>query len=400
MFQASGLSRERLTRVREMLGRHVGPGNIPGLVAAVERRGDLHVEVLGSCDAGGSRPMRRDTIFRIASLTKLVTAVAAMILVEEGRLRLDEPVDAYLPELADRQVLKSPDGALDDTVPASRPITLRDLLTLRCGLGAVMAFPPRYPIQRAMMSAHVAPSAHFFQDAPDEFMKRLGALPLVHQPGEGWLYHTGFEIAGVLIARAVGRSLGAFMRERIFEPLEMTDTGFFVPPEKISRLADCYHADPSGEGIKLFDPADGGLFSRQPAFEAGGGGLVSTVDDYLAFCRMLLDGGRAGAVRILSRPSLTLMTSDHLTAGQKEANPVFFHGNSGWGFGTAVDIRRDHAWMSSGRFGWTGGHGTTAYVDPSEELIGILFTQRLMESPEAPPAYVDFWNAAYQAIDD
>lgn len=396
----SELSKTRLGRMRDVLETHVGPELVPGLVAAVERRGELHVEVLGHMDDRGRSPMRRDTIFRIASLTKLVTAVAAMILVEECRLRLDDPVDALLPELAGREVLKSPGGPLDDTVPAVRPITLRDLLTLRMGFGAVMAFPPRFPIQKAMASTNLAPSEHFFRASPDEFMKRLGGLPLVHQPGESWLYHTGMDVAGVMISRAAGQRLGAFMQERIFGPLGMVDTAFSVPPEKIGRLAECYRGAFPEAGLKLFDPARDGLFAEPPVFEAGGGGLVSTIDDYLAFCRMLRDGGRAGATRILSRPTVTLMTSNHLTDAQMAGNAVFFNGNAGWGFGMAVDVRRDHPWMSPGRFGWTGGYGTTAYVDPTEGMIGVLFTQRLMDSPQAPPVYTDFWTTAYQAIDD
>ena len=242
-MSASGLFRARLGRLREVMAGHVERGAVPGLVTLVSRRGEAHVEALGTQAIGGGAPMRRDTIFRIASLTKPVTAAAAMILVEECRLRLDDPVDPWLPELADRRVLRTLASALDDTVPAERAITLRDLLTLRPGLGAIMVYPERYPIQHAMAEAEVAPSATIFAEGPEEFMRRLGALPLVHQPGAAWLYHTGSDILGVLIARAAGQTLASFLRERIFEPLGMRDTGFSVPQEKLARLATCYRPD-------------------------------------------------------------------------------------------------------------------------------------------------------------
>ncbi|MGO4839242.1 serine hydrolase domain-containing protein, partial [Rhizobiaceae sp. 2RAB30] len=191
------------------------------------------------------------TIFRIASIGKPITAAAAMILVEEGKLGLDDPVDRFLPEVADRKVLRTLGSELDDTVPARRPITLRDLLTLRAGIGAVMVFPPKYPVQAAMQAAGVAPSAELFRETSDEYMKRIGSLPLVYQPGDVWLYHTGIDIAGVLVARASGMSLGDFMAERIFEPLGMKDTGFYVPSDKLDRLATLYRADNAGKPVVM-----------------------------------------------------------------------------------------------------------------------------------------------------
>ena len=235
--------------------------------------------------------MTRDTIFRIASMTKPVTAVAALILVEECVLRLDEPVDPFLPELANRRVLARLDAPLDDTVPARRPITLRDLLTFRAGFGFIMARAGQYPIQKALAEAGLAPGPQLPTLSPDEWLRRLGALPLVHQPGEKWLYHTAADVLGVLIARASGRSFEAFLRERIFEPLGMNDTGFSVPVEKLARLASAYARNPATGALEIFDGARDSRFARPPLFPSGGGGLVSTADDYLAFCRMLLDRG-------------------------------------------------------------------------------------------------------------
>jgi CubicO group peptidase (beta-lactamase class C family) len=316
----------------------------------VSRRGEMHVDAIGTTAVGGRDPMRRDTIFRIASLTKPITAAAAMILVEECKLRLDEPIDRWLPELASRKVLKRIDGPLDDTVPAKRPITLRDLLTFRLGIGAVMAFPQRYPIPTAMAEAGVAPGFAMPALAPDEWMRRFGNLPLVHQPGDRWMYDSGSTILGVLIARATGQSLDTFFRERIFQPLGMNDTAFSVPESKLDRLATCYRSD--ADGLAVFDEARGGRFARPPVFESGGGGLVSTVDDYLAFAQMMLNKGRHGRERILARPSVELMTSDHIAPEQKAGSEIFFGDNRGWGFGVSVFTRRDDLSAVPGRFGW------------------------------------------------
>jgi CubicO group peptidase (beta-lactamase class C family) len=397
-----GLSKARLGRMHDVMAGHVERGAVPGLVTLVSRRGEVHVDAIGMKAAGGSDPMRRDTIFRIASMTKPVTAAAAMILVEECKLRLDEPVDRWLPELADRKVLKRIDSPLDDTVPAKRPITLRDLLSFRLGLGAVMAPPDTYPVQKAMAEAGVAPGANLPSYAPDELMKRFGSLPLLHQPGEKWMYHSGSDILGVLIARATGRKLEAFFRERIFAPLGMKDTGFSVPEAKLDRLATCYQTDPATGRLAVFDEARGGRWARPPVFESGGGGLVSTVDDFLAFGRMMLNKGKHGRERILSRLSVELMTTDHITPEQKAASDFFpgFWENRGWGFGMSVITRRDNVAGVPGRYGWDGGYGTSWYSDPREDMVAILMTQRVWDSPSPPNVYLDFWTSAYQAIDD
>lgn len=395
-----GFSQDRLARMKRVMDSHVERGDLPGFVWALHRHGETIVEAGGALEIGGQAQMRRDSIFRIASLTKPVTAAAAMILVEECRIRLDDPVDQWLPELADRKVLKSLESPLDDTVPASRAITLRDLLTMRLGLGAIMVWPSRYPIQKAMEERGVAPSWKIFDGTPDDYLKRLGELPLVHQPGEGWLYDSGTNVAGILIERITGQELSGFMQERIFGPLGMKDTGFFVAPGKIDRLATFYLRDPSSGKFDQVDPAKGGLYAKAPAFESGSGGLVSTVDDYLAFCRMMLGGGKLGSERVLSRPTVELMTMDHLTQRQKADNAIFFAGNTGWGLGVSVATQRDQIWQTPGRFGWTGGYGTTAYTDPEEGLVGVLMTQRMMDSPTAPRHFDDFWTGAYQAIDD
>jgi CubicO group peptidase (beta-lactamase class C family) len=388
---------EGLVRLDETMAAHVGSGEVAGLVALLHRRGETHVLTAGERSLGGPA-MTRDTIFRIASLTKPVTAAAAMMLVEDGILGLDNPVDPILPELADRRVLRSIDAPLEDTVPAARPITLRDLLSQRFGLGAIMVWPSEHPIQFAMEERGVAPGPLLFEGTPEEYLRRLGELPLVHQPGDGWLYDTGMTVAGILVARAAGKSLGEVLKERIFDPLGMADTGFFVPPEKIGRLATFYRKDHEAGRLVVFDEAEGGRFSTAPRFEAGNGGLVSTVDDYLAFYRMMLAGGVHDGRRLMSEASVAEMRRDHLTAKQRASAELFLEGEKGWGLGMAVALRETAMGQPPGTFGWNGGYGLDGYTDPENDLIGLLFTQRMMDSPEPPPHFGDFWRAAFGAI--
>jgi CubicO group peptidase (beta-lactamase class C family) len=335
-------------------------------------------------------------------MTKPITAVAAMILVEECKLRLDEPVDRLLPELADRRVLKRIDGSLDATVPAKRPISVRDLLTFRMGFGQVMASPDAYPILKAAgeLQIGIGPPNPAATPGPDEWLRRLATLPLMHQPGEVWMYNTAADVLGVLIARAAGQPFEAFLRERIFAPLGMHDTSFSVPADKLGRLATSYQTDGETGALQLFDAAEGSQWSRPPAFQSGAGGLVSTADDYLAFCRMLLNKGKHANTRILSRPSVQLMTSDQLTPEQRANAGGFLQGNSSWGFGMAVCIQRDDLMAVPGRFGWDGGLGTSGYSDPAEDLVGILLTQCAWGSSSSPQLWPDFWTSVYQAIDD
>jgi CubicO group peptidase (beta-lactamase class C family) len=233
-------------------------------------------------------------------------------------------------------------------------------------------------------------------------MQALGNLPLAFQPGECWQYHMSSEILGVLIARASGQSLGTFLRERIFDPLGMQDTGFYVPEAKLDRLPTCYGtAFPSRELVVLHE-ARGDYASRQPAFESGGGGLVSTVDDMLAFGQMLVNHGTYGRERILSRPAIELMTTDHITPAQKAASPFFpgYWDHASWGLGLGLITGRNDLAGVPGRFGWDGAFGTSWWVDPVEELIGIFMTQRRPDVLGSPAATLDFWTSAYQLIDD
>jgi CubicO group peptidase (beta-lactamase class C family) len=398
--KGGGFSGARLARLHAALQRHVDSGQVPGLVALISQRGREHVETIGTMGFGSDVPVRRNTIFRLASTTKPITAAAAMILVEDCKLRLDDPVDQWLPELKDRRVLRTLESPLHDTVPAKRSITLRDLLTFRSGYGEVGFLSPACPLQTALAAARLPLSTWPFPDTADELMRALGSLPLAFQPGERWLYHMGAEILGVLISRVTGMPLGAFLRQRIFEPLGMTDTGFYVPQDQLARLPGCYGRDMiTGELVVLDEPRSGWA-ARPPAFETGAGGLVSAVDDLLAFGRTMLVNG--GGPRILSRPSIELMTMDHLTPEQKALSPFFerFWETRGWGLGLSVVTTRGDVADVPGRFGWDGAFGTSWYVDPGNELVGILMIQRRPDRLALPEIALDFWTSAYQLIEE
>ncbi|MCR8842379.1 beta-lactamase family protein [Paenibacillus sp. SC116] len=390
-------SSEGLEQLKAAVAAHVERGALPGVVYAVSRKGETHVEAIGKMEVAGDHPMTRDAIFRLASLTKPVAAVAALILVEQGRLNLDDPVDRWLPELAERRVLLHPDGALDQTVPAKRPITVRDLLTLKLGIGLVMRPPGSTPIQRAMEEVGVAPGPHYTVLPPDEWLKRLGSLPLIHHPGDEWMYETGSEILGILIARVSGHSLEEFMREQIFDPLRMKDTSFSVSPEQVHRLPTSYMTDWESGGLAIHDEPSSSRWLVPSIFSSGASGLVSTIDDYLAFYYMLMNKGAFEGGRILSASSVEMMASDQLTLPQRLANQFILNEGGSWGLGVGIAVERTR-WFEKGSFGWNGGTGTSAYIDPENELIGILLTQRMMDSAEPPPIFDNFWTNVHKVF--
>ncbi len=380
---------ERLgDRIRAAAAPHVGDEKVPGLVALVARAEEVHVEALGKLSVGGP-PVQRDSLWRIASTTKPITGAATLALIEEGLLGLDEAVDRLLPELADRRVLMRPDGPLEDTVPATRPITVFDLLTFTFGFG--MAFemftaPEPWPVVTASQELGLATLGApnpAVQPDPDTWIANLGSLPLIAQPGERWLYNTGASALGVLIARAGNESFGEVLRTRIFEPLGMRDTAFWT--SDTDRLATGYV--PTDEGLELWDEPNG-RWSHAPAFGDGAGGLVSTVDDLLAFARMLLRGGAP----VLSADAVHAMITDQLTEAQKAPGglgPGYFDHMS-WGFCQAV--------YDTGAFGWDGGFGSSWLVDPTHDLTVIVLTQRLWDSPQLPKVHRDIRAAAYAAL--
>jgi CubicO group peptidase (beta-lactamase class C family) len=385
--------------MHQLLGGYVTRGEIPGLVALVARGDDVHVDVTGSMAIGGP-PMPRDAIFRIASMTKPIVAAGVMALIEDGKLALDEPVDHFLPELANRRVLRRVDSELDDTVPAERAIIVRDLLAYTLGYGILMLPPRTYPIQRATEALQLSQGIPGPQTAPppDEWMRRFGTLPLMYQPGARWVYSTGSDLQAVLVARVSGRPLEDYLRERILDPLGMTDTGFAVPARNLDRLATSYVVDLKNNGLVLFDSPDG-QWSTPPAFPSGAGGMISTADDFLAFAQMMQGRGARGAVRVLTERSVDQMTSGQLTPAQRTASNDFanYFVEHTYGFGVGIVTGHDDA-GSPGTIGWDGGLGTTWRSDPTSHTITILLTQRSMTSPEPPPVFRDFWRSAAEAF--
>jgi CubicO group peptidase (beta-lactamase class C family) len=386
-------------RLHDALAGFVARGEVPGLVALVSRGDQVEVVALGTLTAGGGAPVQRDSIFRIASMTKPVVAVAALILVEEGRLALDEPVDRLVPELADRRVLMRIDGPLDQTVPARRPLTVRDLLSLRMGLGYVMTDTSGWPVAKALQERQLLQGPPHPQAWPagPAWIRRVAELPLMHQPGEVWMYDLGIDVLGLVVSRAAGQPLDDFLAERLFKPLGMRDTGFFVPASKLDRFATSYAPDGKTGALSVYDQATGGQWSRPPAFPAAASGLVSTADDYLAFARMLLGQGTSGGVRILSARSVELMTTDQLTAEQRRGAGIILGERTGWGLGLSVRGERADGSGATARYGWCGGLGTCWSSVPGERLIGILLTQVAWTSPVPPKVVEAFWSATLPA---
>lgn len=395
---AQGFTKDGLARLDSVMAGFAERGEVPGMAWLVARRGDVHVGVAGSDGAGGT-PVTADTIFRISSTTKPIAAVATLTLVEECRLRLDDPVDGLLPELADRQVLARIDAPVDETVPAQRPITLRDLLTFRMGLGMDFTDFGPYPIHEAIgaLGLGAGPPAPAVPPPPDEWIRRLGTVPLMYQPGERWLYHTGADVLGVLVARATGQPFEDVLAERVFEPLGMADTGFFVPSDKIDRFGACFGAGFLAGDDGVYDPADG-QWASPPAFPGGGAGLVSTVGDLHRFGEALLAGGTHDGVRLLGRTSVAAMTTNQLTAEQLATCSPSPDGSVGWGFGVGVELRNIGPARPPGTYGWDGGLGSSWANDPSEGLVGVLLTNQAWASPVPPPAFTDFWTCVYAAL--
>ncbi len=377
-------------RMREF----VAQGKFPGIATLVWHQGEVV-----SFDATGWRNMQtrqaieRNTIFRLASMSKPITSVAALTLVQEGRLRLSDRVADWLPEATDLAVLRTPSSALDDVVPAERPPTLLDLMTHTAGFAWGKGID--LPITRAMNEA--AGQTPFVPYDPDSFLRRVCALPLIQQPGARWHYSISTELLGIVIARAANKALPDFLKSRIFDPIGMVDTGFFAPSEILPRLSVGYGRDTSGQ-LVVHDDAETGFWSRPPVFPAGGGGLLSTLDDYLAFARMILNQGLAGRERILSEDLINLMTSNMLSPAQLRPldSTIDFLQGQGFGLGVSIELTSQNNRRSPGSFSWPGGYGTTWFADPRANLIAVLMSQVWQESlREIGPAFED---AVYTAM--
>ena len=370
-----------MSELEEFLLRHVEAGTVPGAVALLGGR-DPELAAAGVTSVGGD-PMRDDAIMRIQSMTKAITSVAALRLVEAGRLELDGSLEAWLPELADRRVLTSPGAPLDDTVPALRPITLRHLLAMGSGYG--MEFSDT-PLREEMADNGTEAGPDPVTLGADDWLTRLAELPLAFQPGEGWRYHHSFAVLGILIARLTGRPLGEHLADDLFDPLAMPDTAFWVPAEKLARLPAAYR---HGEGVlEETEPAGGGFYAGPPPFDVSHAELVSTARDYHRFLRILMEWGRVEGAPSISEGHLRQITTDQVPAANKTPDSFFpgFWDGTGWGFGVGIETAGSHR----GRYGWSGGQGTNFFVDP-DGTVGILLTQ--VEMGERMGAMVDEFHA-------
>jgi CubicO group peptidase (beta-lactamase class C family) len=360
------------------MAERVQRGQLPGLVTLIAQGNDVRVDEIGTKSFDSPEPMRRETPFRIASMTKPILAAAALMLIEDSKLGLEDRIDRWLPELADPRVLQRIDAPLDQTVAARRPLTVDDLLTMRMGSGILTepSLDPPFPIVSAGKDLKLVlcepdpPTPH----APDEWIKLLGGLPLMYQPGERWQYNVGSLVLGVLVSRVSGQPLGDFFKARIFDPLGMRSTGFSLPLERARDLPAYYMSNFETGQLERRDVSAPEQWSRPPVFPSGAGGLVSTADDYLAFAHLLLDKGEYRGQRLLASKSVELMTTNHLTPEQVATAGVVL-GGRGWGFGVGVVTRPDADWPVAGRYGWAGGYGTTWFNDPHFGVVAMLLTQ-------------------------
>ncbi len=400
---AGGFSKKRLKRLGDGMMAYVERGEVAGIVTLIHRDGEeVHLDTVGWQDEERRIPIERDSIFRIASMTKPVASVAALMLLEEGKLRLDDPIDNWLPELANRSVLLDIKGPLTKTCKATRPVTVLDLMTHRPGF-ASQFIDIAGPIGKEAAKLHVGNGLLLLGADVDEWLARLGALPLVHEPGERMNYGFTTDVLGFLVGRAAGSTLETFLTERLFEPLGMRDTAFHVPKGKRDRLCVAYATDPKSGKRIVDDHPKQSKWTSPPKVPSASAGLVSTADDYAKFGRMLLAGGKLGRERILSRKTIELMTTDFLTPAQRQ---MLFMGFPMWeaqGFGLGVSVKDrlgSQASLSSvGTYGWGGAYGTWWFNDPKERITAVMMTQLLvgtLGSKLSP----DFTNLVYQAIDD
>ncbi|MDQ3230348.1 MAG: beta-lactamase family protein [Pseudobdellovibrionaceae bacterium] len=387
------LSPEKLRPIETMLESQVKNASLPGYVALIAQGDDVWAKSGGTMSYETAEPLKRDAIFRISSMSKPITAAAVLMLIDDGVMTLNDPIARWIPELAQPRVLQTIQSPLSETVPARREITVRDLMTFTFGTGMLMVEPGAYPILKAMDENGLAmgPPAPQQHLPPDEFIQRLGSLPLMYQPGETWLYHRAPTVLSILVARASGQDFEQFLKARLFEPLGMKDTGFVVPEKDIHRLPWGYMWNFQKNEYEVFDEPGKSQWTTTPPMSNGADGLVSTVDDYYRFANMLLHEGTQGGRRILSKESVQAMTSNQLTPSQRMG---FFEGEAahhGFGFGLQVVIKEGIPGESVGQYNWDGGLGTTWFVDPKLRLIALLMTQKSWKSP-APPDHVLTFN--------
>jgi CubicO group peptidase (beta-lactamase class C family) len=386
-LSSAGLSTARLARLdRLMSTRYVETGRLPGILTQIYRRGTLaHTGMAGHLDLERGKPMREDAIFRIYSMTKPLTAVALLMLMEQGLIGLDDDVATHIPSWKNLGVYTTGVASLVSsapsfiTVPPQRPMKVVDLVTHTSGL--TYGFMNRTSVDAAYRRARVADFGT--EGGLNAMIEQLSTLPLEFSPGTQWNYSVSIDVMGYLVQKLSGLSFGEFLRTQLFQPLGMTDTAFWCPPEKQNRFTSCYQPAEDG-GIKLQDDAGSSTYSRPPNLESGGGGLVSTAHDYMRFCRMMLGGGTLDGVQILSPKTVALFSLNHLP-GNKELAEMAPPGNfsesgySGVGFsigcGVNIDVAKTRLPGTPGEFFWGGAASTAFWIDPREDLAVVFMTQ-------------------------
>ncbi|MBT4141714.1 MAG: beta-lactamase family protein [Chloroflexi bacterium] len=383
----TGLSSERLKRIdTHFQEKYIDTGKLPGAQILVARRGEIaHFSSLGSMDVENNKPTTEETIYRIYSMTKAITSVALMMLYEEGKFQLNDPVYKYLPEWENTEVWVSGEYPDFKTRPQDRPMTIRDLLSHQSGL--TYGFNNSNAVDRAYQEI----GWETMLSTPlSEWSKLLAKLPLLFSPGTGWNYSLATDVCGYLVQVISGQPFDEFLSERIFEPLGMTDTSFSVTDDKIDRFAACYEPTPDG-GLKLQDSQFLFAYRKKPVWISGGGGLVSTAMDYYRFLQMLANNGNSEDRRYLSRKTIELMTANHFPDGKSVYDHAFttpedeYRKGEGWGLGfsIALDHGKTQIAGSPGQFTWGGAASTEFWIDPTEEIVVIFMTQ-LMPSGTYP----------------
>jgi CubicO group peptidase (beta-lactamase class C family) len=381
-----GLSSARLARLDGVMQRFVDDGSLPGVLAFVARRGQVaYCKCFGERDMAAHLPVQEDTIYRIYSMSKPITSTAVLMLMEEGRFLLSDPVSQYIPEFKDMRVFASTRLGETETVPAEREITVEQLLTHSAGLA--------YGLEQNEPAdvLYVEQSLLRRDESTAAKIKRLATLPLARQPGTAWKYSAAVDVLGYLVQVLSGQPFGEFLRQRIFEPLGMVDTSFVISPKKLARFCPLYGVDAAGQ-LEMWDPTNG-EYTSEALFESGGGGLIATVADYWRFAQMLLNGGQLDGVRLLSPKTVALMTSDHLTP----AGIAFDQPGHGFGLGVKVlnDVAAGGLLGSAGEYGWSGAASTYYWGDPQEQIVGLFMTQVIGPHGSFHPL---FKNLVYQAV--
>ncbi|MCB1644018.1 MAG: beta-lactamase family protein [Pseudomonadales bacterium] len=385
--ESVGMSSERLERIRPFMAKYVEEGKLAGVMTAVARKGKLvHLEKVGKLNIETGEPLKDDSLFRIYSMSKPIVTVAAMMLHEQGRFRLDDPVADYLPEFKDTMVLV--DGV---EVPQTHPFTIRELMSHQAGL--TYGVFSDTPVDRLYRAAGILRNKNL-----EEMVTELGKIPLLNQPGTKWVYSVSVDVLGRLIEVIAGQPLDVYLQEQLFAPLRMVDTFFEVPRDKLERFGTNHIKDPETGALKVFDSPETSQFANNVTFFSGGGGLVSTMADYLRFAQMLANGGELDGARIISPKTLQVMTRNHLapgvTSGFGERPGTTGTFAFGLGFGVAVEEPLSNL-GSAGEFTWGGAAGTIFWVDPKEDLIAVLMVQ-MMRNPY--PLRTQFKNLVYQAV--